>query len=95
MGDDTGIELEVTMRPIERKVLDKIGDNGMTIDQIEEIVDSAQPSEMKKSYPDDCLFQTPRQFAKSIAESLVRQRVVIREGNTLKKPKKMEKKDSE
>jgi hypothetical protein len=78
------------MRPIERKVLDKIGDNGLSFDQVEEIIDSTSRSELCKSFPDDSLFQTPRYFAKVITESLLRQKFVIREGSLFKKPKPRE-----
>ena len=79
------------MRPIEKKVLDKIGENGLTLDDIWEIVDSTPPSELKKSYPDDCHFQSGKYFAKNIMDNLVRSKKVIKEGNKIILPKKEEK----
>lgn len=78
------------MRPIERKVLSKIDDKGFTLEQIEEIVDGTTRTELKKSYPDDSHFQPPKYFAKQIWNSLLRYRLVKREGNRLQKiePKK-------
>ncbi len=83
------------MRPIEKKVLDKMGENAFSLENITEIVDSTPTPEMKKSFPDDCHFQSPRYFAKVIADSLVRQRLVILENGKYQKPKKEEKKKDE
>ena len=54
------------MRPIERKILGKITEKGFSLDQIEEYIDGMNRREFKKSYPDECLFQKPRYFAKQI-----------------------------
>lgn len=69
------------MRPIEYKVLKKIGKDGISLQGIEEIVDATNRREMKKSFPDDCHFQTTKYFAKVIANSLVRSRLVKVHGN--------------
>jgi hypothetical protein len=76
------------MRPIENKVLKAIGKDGITLDGIEEIVDSTNRTELKKSFPDDCHFQSSRYFAKVIADNLVRRRLVTKDGNKFKKPEK-------
>lgn len=81
------------MRPIEKKVFDKIKDKGLSIDDIWEIVDSTSPSELKKSYPDDSHFQSGKYFAKSIMDNLLRSGKVVKEGNKIIIPKKEEKKD--
>ena len=76
------------MRPIEKKVFDKIGEKGLSLDDIWEIVDSTAPSELKKSYPDDSHFQSGKYFAKQIMDNLVRSGKVIREGQRIILPKK-------
>ncbi len=81
------------MRPIEKKVLDKIREKGLTLDDIWEIVDSTPPSELKKSYPDDCHFQSNKYFAKSIMDTLLRSGKVVKDGNIIVIPKKEDKKD--
>ncbi len=80
------------MRPIEIKVLKKIGKEGLSLEGIEEIVDSTSRQEMKKSFPDDCHFQSNRYFAKVIADSLVRSRRVVVANGKYKKPE-IEKKE--
>lgn len=74
------------MRPIERKVLSKITDTGITFDGIMEIIDSTPMSELKKSFPDDCLFQSVRNFSKLIVDNMLRSRLIIQEGNKYTKP---------
>jgi len=69
------------VRPIEYKILKKIGKDGISFDGIEEIVDSTSRQEMKKSYPDDCHFQSNRYFTKVITDSLLRSKLVRLEGN--------------
>ena len=69
------------MRPIERKVLAKIKEKGITMDDILEIIDSTSKQEMKKSFQDDCLFQSDKYFAKNIINSLLRNRLIKQEGN--------------
>jgi len=71
------------MRPIEQKVLKIIDKKGINIEEIEEIVDGTSRQEMKKSFPDDCHFQSNRYFAKVIANSLLRSKLVVKEGNKL------------
>lgn len=81
------------MRPIEKKVYSKITDKGISFDDIMEIVDSTPVSEKKKSYPDDCLFQSERYFAKNIVDSLLRNKLIKQEGSRyfkIEKPKKEE-----
>ncbi len=82
------------MRPIERKVLGKIKEKGITMDDVLEIIDSTPTSEMKKSYQDDCLFQSDKYFAKNIINSLLRNRLIKQEGNKyFKNEKKKEEKE--
>ena len=76
------------MRPIERKVLGKIKEKGITMDDVLEIIDSTPTSEMKKSYQDDCLFQSDKYFAKTIINSLLRSRLVKQEGTKFFKNEK-------
>ena len=69
------------MRPIERKVYGKIKEKGITMDDVLEIIDSTSKQEMKKSFQDDCLFQSDKYFAKTIINSLLRSRLIKQEGN--------------
>lgn len=69
------------MRPIDRKVFSKIKEKGITMDDVLEIIDSTSKQEMKKSFQDDCLFQSDKYFAKNIINSLLRSRLIKREGN--------------
>lgn len=86
------------MRPIERKVLRKIKENGISFDGIWEIVDRTNPTELKKSYPDDSHFQSSKYFAKDILNNLLKYRLIKKDGNLFKridlenKKKKEEKK---
>ena len=82
------------MRPIERKIYGKIGEKGITLEGVEEILDRTDRTEKKKSFPDESLFQSDRYFAKIIVESLLRRGLVRREGNRYIRPDK-EKKASE
>ncbi|MCD4651564.1 MAG: hypothetical protein K8S56_07250 [Candidatus Cloacimonetes bacterium] len=83
------------MRPMEMKVFRKIGDDGITLYGIEEIIDSTDRTEMKKSYPDESHFQKPRYFARLIADSLLRGKLVEKRDGKLFKfaKKKTEKKE--
>ncbi|MCF7859468.1 MAG: hypothetical protein K9N07_09150 [Candidatus Cloacimonetes bacterium] len=81
------------MRAIERKVLSKIKENGLTFDDVLEIIDSTPTQEMKKSFQDDCLFQSDKYFAKLIIDSLLKKKLLKQEGNkyfknVIKKEKK-------
>ena len=76
------------MRPIERKILNKISDKGMSRDDILEILDRTSKQEMKKSFPDDCHFQTDKYFAKVIMDALLRSGLVKLENNKLFKKEK-------
>ena len=78
------------MRPIERKVLNKIKEKGITMDDVLEIIDSTSTQEMKKSYQDDCLFQSDKYFAKNIINSLLRSRLIKQEDNKYFKNEKKE-----
>jgi hypothetical protein len=69
------------MRPIERTVMKLIGEKGITMDDVLELLDRTSRQEMKKSFPDDCHFQKDTYFAKIILQSLVRYRLVKKEGN--------------
>ena len=64
------------------------------MDDVLEIIDSTPTSEMKKSYQDDCLFQSDKYFAKNIINSLLRNRLIKQEGNKFfKNEKKNEEKE--
>ena len=78
------------MRPIERKVLNKIKEKGITMDDVLEVIDSTPTQEMKKSFQDDCLFQSDKYFAKNIINSLLRSRLIKQEGNKFFKNEKKE-----
>ncbi|MBC8384902.1 MAG: hypothetical protein H8E57_05240 [Candidatus Cloacimonetes bacterium] len=81
------------MRPIERKVLQKFTDKGISFDDVLEIVDRTSTQEMKKSFPDDCLFQSDKYFAKVILDSLLRFKLVRKDGNKYFKYEKKDKKE--
>ncbi|GEM_PF-957360 len=76
------------MRPIERKILDKVGENGITLDGVEEILDRIDRTEKKKSFPDDSHFQSDRYFARLILDSLTRQGLLRRTGDRYTRPDK-------
>jgi hypothetical protein len=69
------------MRPIENKILRKITENGVSFDEILEWVDATPTQEMKKSFPDDCHFQSAKYFTKVILDSLIRQKLITRDGD--------------
>ena len=79
------------MRPIERKIAGKISEKGITFDEIWEIVDRTSRQELKKSFPDDSHFQSSKYFAKIIIDSLMRYKVVKKDGNLYKKVEKKKK----
>jgi hypothetical protein len=76
------------MRPIERKILQQISESGVSFEQVQEWVEMTSTPEMKKSFPDDCHFQTSRYFAKTILDSLLRQKFIFKDGNRYYLPKK-------
>lgn len=76
------------MRPIERKILSQIKENGITQDQILEIIDRTSTQEMKKSFPDDCLFQSDKYFARIIIASLLRLKLVRQDNDRFYKIEK-------
>ena len=83
------------MRPIDKKVFDQITDNGITFDEVMEIIDRTSRSELKKSFEDDCLFQTEKYFAKNVIDMLQRLRLLKKDGNKyfkIEKKKEEEKK---
>lgn len=82
------------MRALERKVYGKISEKGVTLDQVEEMLDRIDRAEKKKSYPDESHFQSDRYFAKLIVDSLLRRRLLRREGNRFLRVDK-EKQDKE
>lgn len=69
------------MRAMERKVLNAIDKNGITFEQVLEILDRTPTSEMKKSYPDENHFQSDRFFAKLILNTLSRNRLIEKKNN--------------
>ena len=79
------------MRAIERKVYQKITDKGIIFDDVLEIIDSTSKQEMKKSFPDDCHFQSDKYFAKIILDSLLRYKLIRKDGNKFFKVEKKEK----
>ena len=60
----------------------------MSRDDILEILDRTSKQEMKKSFPDDCHFQTDKYFAKVIMDALLRSGLVKLENNRLFKKEK-------
>lgn len=81
------------MRQIDRKVLKKIGEDGITFDGVLEIIDRMSKSELKKSFEDDCLFQTDKYFAKNTIDMLLRYRLIKKEGNKFLKIEKKKKEE--
>ncbi len=81
------------MRDIDRKVLKKIGEDGITFDGVLEIIDQMSKTELKKSFEDDCLFQTDKYFAKNVIDMLMRYRVIKKEGNKFIKVEKKKKEE--
>ena len=81
------------MRPIERKIFNKITDKGITDDGILEILDGTGKTEMKKSFQDDCLFQSDKYFAKVIIKTLISRKLIFKEGNKYFKQDKKKKSD--
>ena len=81
------------MRDIDRKVLKKIGDDGITFDGVLEIIDRMSKTELKKSFEDDCLFQTDKYFAKNVINMLLRYKLIKKEGNKFIKIEKNKKEE--
>ena len=63
----------------------------LSFDRIEEIIDGTSRQELKKSFPDECHFQTSRFFAKTVTDSLLRTNLVKKEGNRFVHQKQLEK----
>jgi hypothetical protein len=76
------------MRPIERKIFSRITDKGITFDDVLEVIDKTSTTEMKKSFQDDCLFQSDKYFAKIILNSLLRYKLIRKDGNKFFKVEK-------
>ena len=76
------------MRPIERKILSRITDKGITFDDVLEVIDRTSTTEMKKSFQDDCLFQSDKYFTKIILNSLLRYKLIRKDGNKFFKVEK-------
>jgi len=83
------------MRPIERKFYHKLKGDSFTRDDVLEFLDRIQPQELKKSFPDDCLFQSDKYFAKVIIDSLIRYRLIRRDGSKFLKLEKDKKESKE
>ncbi len=83
------------MRPIEYKILKKLENESLTLDGIEEIIDGTSRQELKKSFPDECHFQSNRFFARTVIDSLLRSNLVVKEGNKFVHKKQLEKKKEE
>ncbi|OPX28572.1 MAG: hypothetical protein B1H06_02985 [Candidatus Cloacimonas sp. 4484_143] len=81
------------MRDIDRKVLKKMGEDGITFDGVLEIIDRMSRTELKKSFEDDCLFQTDKYFAKNVIDMLMRYRLIRKEGNKFFKVEKKKKEE--
>jgi hypothetical protein len=81
------------MRNIDRKVLKKIGEDGITFDGVMEIIDRMSRSELKKSFEDDCLFQSEKYFTKNVIDMLLRYRLIKKEGNKFLKTEKKKKEE--
>ncbi len=82
------------MRPIERKILSRITDKGITFDDVLEVIDKTTTTEMKKSFQDDCLFQSDKYFTKIILDSLLRYKLIRKEGNKFFKVEKKKKENT-
>jgi hypothetical protein len=81
------------MRPIARKLYKKIDDKGMTKDQVLEFFDRMSPAERKQSFPDDCLFQSDKYFAKTVIKELLQARILKMEDNKYFKNEKKKKEE--
>ena len=79
------------MRPIEYKILNMLEKESLSFDGIEEIIDGTSRQELKKSFPDECHFQTSRFFTKTVIDSLLRSNLVQKEGNKYIHKKQLEK----
>lgn len=81
------------MREIDRKVLKKIGKDGINFDGVLEVIDRMSKAELKKSFEDDCLFQSDKYFAKNVLDMLLRYRLIKRDGNKFLKIEKKQKEE--
>ncbi len=76
------------MRTLEKKVFQKLKKEGISKDNVLEILDRISREEMKKSYPDECHFQKHSYFADLILKALVRYQLIKKTGHTWEKIKK-------
>ena len=83
------------MRPIERKILSKITEKGISFEDVLEILDRTDRQEMKKSFPDDCHFQSDKYFARIILDELLKNRLIKKDGNRFLKVELNKKKESD
>lgn len=81
------------MRPVIRKLYSKITDKGISFDDVLEFFDKLPPVELKKSFPDDCLFQKDRYFAETILKEMKRARLIKQDGKRYFKTVKDKKED--
>ena len=83
------------MRPLERKLLRKISDKGITLDDVLELLDRTDKHEMNKNFQDDCLFQTNKYFAKLMLDELLRNKIIRKDGHKFYKIEKKKEKSAE
>jgi len=76
------------MRPLEWKIFQKLPVKNISLDNVLELLDGISRTEKKKSFPDDCHFQSDKYFAKQILQALVRYRLLKRDGSKYSKVKK-------
>jgi len=79
------------MRPIERKLFKSITEKGITNYDVLEFIDRISPQELKKSFQDDCLFQSDKYFAKVVIDALLRYKLIRKDGNKYYKIEKEKK----
>jgi len=83
------------MRPLERKLLQKISDKGITFDDVLELLDRTGKHEMNKNFQDDCLFQTNKYFAKLMLDELLKNKIIRKDGHKFYKIEKQKEKSAE
>ena len=59
------------MKPIENKILAAIKKEDLSFEKVQQIIEETNPKELKKSFTDDCLFQSSKYFAKTSLNSLL------------------------
>ena len=83
------------MRPLERKLLQKISDKGITFDDVLELLDRTGKHEMNKNFQDDCLFQTNKYFAKLMLDEMLKNKIIRKDGHKFYKIEKQKEKSAE